>query len=380
MAWQQHFLIQNVALSEHEFHTYASSSHEGITFHLWWQFNVRPTGCISLLGMEGGAIAASQISASSLHYGILGLQRWGPELARLNNQGIVNAWTSASHDRNPWIEVKQPVHLTGQWNGCEKCESHFNGSLFLNKQINMQKKIRLTGIITQGASRMGTAEYIKAFKVASSLDGNVYTTFRVEGQWRDKVGRFFFLICSHAVDFTLLPIPELGPTSMCCRFSLQTQITTAQRPTCLTLPSSPSSSASSLWFAAGRARCVWSWSDVSSTVNTQGVRCVVVTFSHEHWNQLKKNWYERVIAHWFCIPSFFLFVCLVCALLQNLESHKGKTGCSPSGGGLKYYSLSPLMSQTVEITAWFLRCQSYQFGLNPYLLQLLHELLLSCNS
>lgn len=51
----------------------------------------------------------------------------------------------------------------------------------------MQKKMRLTGIITQGASRMGAAEYIKAFKVASSLDGSVYTTFRVEGQRRDRV-------------------------------------------------------------------------------------------------------------------------------------------------------------------------------------------------
>lgn len=51
----------------------------------------------------------------------------------------------------------------------------------------MQKKMRLTGIITQGASRMGTAEYIKAFKVASSFDGNTYTTYRVDGQWRDKV-------------------------------------------------------------------------------------------------------------------------------------------------------------------------------------------------
>lgn len=69
--------------------------------------NVRPTGCISLLGMEGGAIAESQISSSSVQYGILGLQRWGPELARLNNQGIVNAWTSASHDRNPWIEARE---------------------------------------------------------------------------------------------------------------------------------------------------------------------------------------------------------------------------------------------------------------------------------
>ncbi|XP_059207067.1 EGF-like repeat and discoidin I-like domain-containing protein 3 isoform X2 [Centropristis striata] len=113
--------------------------------------------CISLLGMEGGAIVESQISSSSVHYGILGLQRWGPELARLNNQGIVNAWTSATHDRNPWIE------------------------------IDMQKKMRLTGIITQGASRMGASEYIKAFKVASSFDGTAYITYRVEGQRRDKV-------------------------------------------------------------------------------------------------------------------------------------------------------------------------------------------------
>lgn len=59
--------------------------------------------------MEGGTIVESQISASSVHYGILGLQRWGPELARLNNQGIVNAWTSAAHDRNPWIEVRGQI-------------------------------------------------------------------------------------------------------------------------------------------------------------------------------------------------------------------------------------------------------------------------------
>lgn len=47
--------------------------------------------------------------------------------------------------------------------------------------------MRLTGIITQGASRMGTAEYIKAYKVSSSLDGNTYAALKVQGQWRDKV-------------------------------------------------------------------------------------------------------------------------------------------------------------------------------------------------
>lgn len=62
-----------------------------------------------MLGMEGGGIVESQISASSVDFGILGLQRWGPELARLNNQGMVNAWSSGAHDRNPWIEVSHKI-------------------------------------------------------------------------------------------------------------------------------------------------------------------------------------------------------------------------------------------------------------------------------
>uniref|UniRef100_H3CYG4 Milk fat globule EGF and factor V/VIII domain containing b n=1 Tax=Tetraodon nigroviridis TaxID=99883 RepID=H3CYG4_TETNG len=113
--------------------------------------------CISLLGLQGGGIAESQISASSVRYAVMGLQRWGPELARLHNKGLVNAWSAAAHDRNPWI------------------------------QVNMQRKMRLTGIVTQGASRIGSAEFIKAFKVASSLDGRTFTVYRTEGQSRDHV-------------------------------------------------------------------------------------------------------------------------------------------------------------------------------------------------
>nr|XP_057931539.1 milk fat globule EGF and factor V/VIII domain containing b isoform X4 [Doryrhamphus excisus] len=113
--------------------------------------------CISLLGMEGGGVGESQISASSVRYTFLGLQRWGSELARLNNKGLVNAWSPATHDRNPWLEV------------------------------NLQRKMRLTGIVTQGASRVGTSEFIKAFKVASSLDGKTYTVYRTEGQRKDQI-------------------------------------------------------------------------------------------------------------------------------------------------------------------------------------------------
>lgn len=112
--------------------------------------------CTTLLGMEGGTIDESQMSSSSVHTGILGLQRWGPELARLNNQGIVNAWSSAPQDKNPWIEV------------------------------DLRKKMRLTGIITQGASRMGAAEYVKAFKVAYSFDGKTYAVLKASGQKKTK--------------------------------------------------------------------------------------------------------------------------------------------------------------------------------------------------
>ncbi|XP_043934129.1 lactadherin isoform X1 [Protopterus annectens] len=104
--------------------------------------------CASNLGMIGGAIEDSQIVSSSIHFGFLGLQRWGPELARLQNKGIVNAWTSANNDKSPWIEV------------------------------DLQRKMRVTGIMTQGASRAGSPEYVKSFKVAYSIDRKMFTFIR----------------------------------------------------------------------------------------------------------------------------------------------------------------------------------------------------------
>nr|XP_048290829.1 lactadherin isoform X1 [Myodes glareolus] len=100
--------------------------------------------CTLKLGMEGGAIADSQISASSVYVGFMGLQRWGPELARLYRTGIVNAWTASNYDSKPWI------------------------------QVNLLRKMHVSGVMTQGASRAGRAEYLKTFKVAYSLDGRKF--------------------------------------------------------------------------------------------------------------------------------------------------------------------------------------------------------------
>nr|AAA39534.1 milk fat globule membrane protein E8 [Mus musculus domesticus] len=100
--------------------------------------------CSTQLGMEGGAIADSQISASYVYMGFMGLQRWGPELARLYRTGIVNAWHASNYDSKPWI------------------------------QVNLLRKMRVSGVMTQGASRAGRAEYLKTFKVAYSLDGRKF--------------------------------------------------------------------------------------------------------------------------------------------------------------------------------------------------------------
>ncbi|KAM5292288.1 lactadherin [Ctenodactylus gundi] len=115
------------------------------------------TSCVRPLGMESGAIANSQLSASSLYMGFMGLQRWAPEMARLHRSGIVNAWTASTYDTKPWI------------------------------QVNLLRKMWVTGVVTQGASLAGSAQYLKTFKVAYSLDGRKFYFLQDEEGSGDKV-------------------------------------------------------------------------------------------------------------------------------------------------------------------------------------------------
>ena len=41
-------------------------------------------------------------------------------------------------------------------------------------QVNLMRKMWVTGVVTQGASRAGSAEYLKTFKVAYSTDGRQF--------------------------------------------------------------------------------------------------------------------------------------------------------------------------------------------------------------
>lgn len=48
--------------------------------------------------------------------------------------------------------------------------------------------MRVSGVITQGASRAGRAEYLKTFKVAYSLDGLKFKFIQNASGSGDKVG------------------------------------------------------------------------------------------------------------------------------------------------------------------------------------------------
>ncbi|XP_049762055.1 lactadherin isoform X3 [Elephas maximus indicus] len=220
------------------------------------------TRCSMPLGMEGGAIADSQISASSVYLGFMGMQRWAPELARLHRTGIVNAWTASNYDKSPWIQVfVGNVNNNGQKTnlfdspletqyvrlvpvvchractvrfellGCELnagCSEPLGlkdntipdkqitaSSMFkswglnafswhpsyarLDKQgkfnawtaqsnsasewlqIDLGLRRRVTGIITQGARDFGYIQYVAAYKVAYSDNGQNWTEYKEHG-------------------------------------------------------------------------------------------------------------------------------------------------------------------------------------------------------
>lgn len=47
--------------------------------------------------------------------------------------------------------------------------------------------MRVTGLITQGAKRIGSPEYVKSYKVAYSDDGKTWRTYKVKGKDDDMV-------------------------------------------------------------------------------------------------------------------------------------------------------------------------------------------------
>ncbi|XP_009887607.1 PREDICTED: coagulation factor VIII, partial [Charadrius vociferus] len=103
-------------------------------------FLVYNQNCRNALGMASGYIADSQITASG-QYG-----QWAPYLARLDNTGSINAWST--DNSNAWIQVDL-LHL-----------------------------MIIHGIKTQGARQKFSSLYISQFVVFYSLDGQRWKKYK----------------------------------------------------------------------------------------------------------------------------------------------------------------------------------------------------------
>uniref|UniRef100_A0A8C2U652 Coagulation factor V n=1 Tax=Coturnix japonica TaxID=93934 RepID=A0A8C2U652_COTJA len=108
-------------------------------------------GCRIPMGMASGVILDSQINAS--HH----IDYWEPKLARLNNSGTYNAWSTTMTSDLPWI------------------------------QVDFQRQVLLTGIQTQGAKHFLKSFYVQKFFIVYSKDKRKWNTFRGDSSPAEKI-------------------------------------------------------------------------------------------------------------------------------------------------------------------------------------------------
>uniref|UniRef100_UPI00358F3622 EGF-like repeat and discoidin I-like domain-containing protein 3 isoform X2 n=1 Tax=Myxine glutinosa TaxID=7769 RepID=UPI00358F3622 len=135
--------------------------HGGYSCHCGAKFAGKncQTQCFAPLGMEGQSILSFQITASSFLCTMLGLHKWFPSYARLNEQGLVNAWSPDDEDKSPWL------------------------------QVDLAREMRVTGVITQGAKRMFVQEFVMMYTLAYSTNGKSWTFIKDPKTRKAKVFR-----------------------------------------------------------------------------------------------------------------------------------------------------------------------------------------------
>ncbi|XP_039383519.1 venom prothrombin activator pseutarin-C non-catalytic subunit-like isoform X2 [Mauremys reevesii] len=113
-------------------------------------------GCSLPLGMENGEIKNAQITASS--YKKSWYNSWEPSLARLNQEGRVNAWQAKSNNNQQWL------------------------------QIDLLKAKKITAITTQGCKSMSTEQFVKTYVILYSDEGTEWKPYMDEST---SVGKVF---------------------------------------------------------------------------------------------------------------------------------------------------------------------------------------------
>uniref|UniRef100_A0A8C8SY44 Coagulation factor VIII n=1 Tax=Pelusios castaneus TaxID=367368 RepID=A0A8C8SY44_9SAUR len=106
--------------------------------------------CSMPLGMENKGISNKQISASSYSENMFA--SWAPSQARLNLQQRTNAWKPKVNSPDEWL------------------------------QVDFEKIMRVTGIVTQGAKAIFSNMFVKEFAVSSSQDGSHWTPVLQDGE------------------------------------------------------------------------------------------------------------------------------------------------------------------------------------------------------
>uniref|UniRef100_A0A8D2D841 Coagulation factor VIII n=1 Tax=Sciurus vulgaris TaxID=55149 RepID=A0A8D2D841_SCIVU len=106
--------------------------------------------CSIPLGMENKLISDAQITASSSFTNMFAT--WSPSQARLHLQGRTNAWRPQVNNPKEWL------------------------------QVDFQKTMKVTGIITQGVKSLLTSMFVKEFLISSSQDGHQWTLFLQNGK------------------------------------------------------------------------------------------------------------------------------------------------------------------------------------------------------
>ncbi|XP_030333639.1 coagulation factor V [Strigops habroptila] len=108
--------------------------------------------CKIPMGLASGVILDSQIDAS--HH----IDYWAPKLARLNNSGTYNAWsTVVKKEELAWI------------------------------QVDFQRQVLLTGIQTQGAKQFLKSLYVQKFFIVYSKDKRKWSTFKGDSSPAQKI-------------------------------------------------------------------------------------------------------------------------------------------------------------------------------------------------
>ncbi|XP_014459376.2 discoidin, CUB and LCCL domain-containing protein 2 [Alligator mississippiensis] len=121
-------------------------------------FTFKTSGCYGTLGMESGVIPDSQITASSVlewsdRMGQANI--WKPENARLKRFGP--PWAALTTDGDQWL------------------------------QIDLNKKKKITGIVTTGSTLAEYYYYVSAYRILYSDDAQKWIVYRESDVDQDKV-------------------------------------------------------------------------------------------------------------------------------------------------------------------------------------------------